>query len=203
MHTEHPFSPTALTLPPKPCASWDFWRSKFAYFSSWSQICSTPYEKIHGRTLKTVPLYFTFPSTMLQKNSDCSESWNPTLHLPSRIVISFNPVALTHETHWGGYFLRTNFSLRTKIRIFERRFEFEDCICFNRNSIKSNGIQAAGENCRKSAATAARAPDGQAIAADLCQKNADLCQRDADLCQKEGFFLFFQLICCIFKVVTV
>ena len=43
-----------------------------------------------------------------------------------------------HETHWGGYFLRTNFSLRTKIRIFDRRFEFEDCICFNRNSIKSN-----------------------------------------------------------------
>ena len=64
-----------------------------------------------------------------------------------------------HETHWGGYFLRTNFSLRTKIRIFERRFEFEDCICFNRNSIKSNRIQAAGENCRKSEATAARAPD--------------------------------------------
>ena len=95
MHREHPFSPTALTLPPKPCASWDFWRSKFAYFSSWSQICSTPYEKIHGRTLKTVPLYFTFPSTMLQKNSDCSESWKPTLHLPSRIVMSFNPVALS------------------------------------------------------------------------------------------------------------
>ena len=65
----------------------------------------------------------------------------------------------THETHWGGYFLRTNFSLRTKIRIFERRFGFEDCICLNRDSIKSNRIQAAGENCRKSAATAARAPD--------------------------------------------
>ena len=103
---------------------------------------------------------------------------------------------LTHETHPGGYFLRTNFSLRTKIRIFERRFEFEDCICFNRNSIKSNRIQAAGENCRKSAATAARAPDSQAIDADLCQK-------DADLCQKEGFFMFFQLICCIFKGLTV
>ena len=65
----------------------------------------------------------------------------------------------THETHWGGYFFRTNFSLGTKIRIFERRFEFEDCICFNRNSTKSNRIQAAGKNCRKSAATAARAPD--------------------------------------------
>ena len=68
-------------------------------------------------------------------------------------------VLVPHETHWGGYFLRTNFSLRTKIRNLERRFEFEDCICFNRNSIKSNGIQVAGENCRKSAATAARAPD--------------------------------------------
>ena len=42
---------------------------------------------------------------------------------------------------------------------FEQRFEFEDCICFNRKSFKSNRIQAAGENCRKSAATAARAPD--------------------------------------------
>ena len=59
----------------------------------------------------------------------------------------------------GAYFLRTNFSLRTKIRIFERRFEIEDCICFNLSSVKSNRIQAAGENCRKSAATAARAPD--------------------------------------------
>ena len=37
----------------------------------------------------------------------------------------------------GGYFLRTNFSPRTKIGIFERRLEFEDCICFNRNPIKS------------------------------------------------------------------
>ena len=54
----------------------------------------TPYEKIHGRTFKTVPLYFTFPSTMLQKNSDCSESSKPTLHLPSRKVMSLNPVAL-------------------------------------------------------------------------------------------------------------
>ena len=70
-----------------------------------------------------------------------------------------NMVVPLHETHWGGYFLRTNFSLRTKIPIFERRFEFKDCICFNRNSTKSNRIQAAGENCRKSAATAARAPD--------------------------------------------
>ena len=42
---------------------------------------------------------------------------------------------------------------------FEGRLELEDCICFNRNSFKSNRIQAAGENCRKSAATAARAPD--------------------------------------------
>ena len=42
-----------------------------------------------------------------------------------------------HETHWGGYFLITKFSPRTKIRIFERRFEFEDCICFNRSPIRS------------------------------------------------------------------
>ena len=43
----------------------------------------------------------------------------------------------SHETHWGGYFLRTNFSPRMKIRIFERRFKIEDCLCFNGNPIKS------------------------------------------------------------------
>ena len=94
-------------------------------------------------------------------------SWWRTLR-PFSILWWRNP----HETHWGGiFFERTSVferrfessnedsNLRTKIRIFERRFEFEDCLCFNRNSIKSNRIQAAGENCRKSVATAARTPD--------------------------------------------
>ena len=110
----------------------------------------------------------------------------------------------THETHWGGgiFFERTS--------VFERRFESsnEDSnskIVFALIAIQLNPIES-----KLLGRTAAKAQQQQRAhqidrrLPQICARRRQICARKTQICaRKKGFFLFFQLICCILKGVTV
>ena len=80
----------------------------------------------------------------------------------------------------GGYFLRTNFSPRTKIRIFERRFEFKVSICFDRNPIKYKLLGRIAAEAHQ-----------QRRAHRIDRQLSQICARWSQICARKTGFWFF------------